>query len=699
MVLCVALTDVPNVEHQNIAIFFIFSRAGCDKAAAMVARSFMGPRDPNLVSMGEFDEFDNSTANPKKRKKSRQRGRPRSTVQDDHGRDFRSRDFLSEDIFLSMMDEDDSQMAPSSEAGSPLSESRLQYYGKVGLLSYEQVLDVASKVAAFNRSNGEIAFNDDLIEQYLLGVGSHHAGMLPAHKSFVEVLFQHQLMKAVFATETLAAGINMPARSTAICALAKRGNKSSMELLETSNLLQMAGRAGRRGKDLDGTCVILATPFETHDDAAQILLGEIKPIASQFSPSYSLCVNLIARGAGTLDVARQLVSKSFAMWKRSQPSLSAVSNDADVLSKGDFLESLVPLLRVSEGDATSRFESGELRGLRALLEDRGGDLKRASKSLRGAKKTLELEEVTLSYLKTEYNEAKQSLLESSELSGDATDLLTQIKSQEKRVQNAANDLAHHPFSLISEIFNHAAKSETSVGRRLTTALTEARDGSDVDTGGELSPEEISSFAKAAVVTKRKGRKLSTTTEPETRDAWEDFVAMTKVLVEYGCLSLEGGDPSDSLRYEITEAGSHCGLLGFGNSLWVLVALGCVWGESDEVTPTSEESMGECSRTDADFILDILTSMTASQLAGYVACVIGENSRDTGPIVEQFQGLDLVQQQAVRKSVSLLDRFEGVQEECGVAQDFGGMMYVYATFGDNLSPYCSHLTGIFRRVPP
>jgi len=59
----------------------------------------------------------------------------------------------------------------------------------------------------------------------------------------------------------------MPARTTVVCALAKRGDSSAMNLLETSNLLQMAGRAGRRGMDTDGTCVIVATPFESQEDA------------------------------------------------------------------------------------------------------------------------------------------------------------------------------------------------------------------------------------------------------------------------------------------------------------------------------------------------------------------------------------------------------------------------------------------------
>jgi superfamily II RNA helicase len=153
-------------------------------------------------------------------------------------------------------------------------------------------------LCVFNSENEEIVFDELNVKQFLLGVGSHHAGMLPAHKSFVETLYRAQLMKVVFATETLAAGINMPARTTCICSLAKRGDGSTMNLLETFNLLQMAGRAGRRGMDTDGTCVILSTPFENEDDASKILISQIKPVASQFAPSYSLAVNLISQGQG-----------------------------------------------------------------------------------------------------------------------------------------------------------------------------------------------------------------------------------------------------------------------------------------------------------------------------------------------------------------------------------------------------------------
>ena len=121
---------------------------------------------------------------------------------------------------------------------------------------------------AFNTENEEINFDDETVENFLFGVGSHHAGQLPAHKAFVKALFRSQLMKVVFATEIIAAGINMPARSTVICSMAKRGGDTSMYLLETSNLLQMAGRAGRRSMDTDGACLkIVARPRGSHSNS------------------------------------------------------------------------------------------------------------------------------------------------------------------------------------------------------------------------------------------------------------------------------------------------------------------------------------------------------------------------------------------------------------------------------------------------
>jgi superfamily II RNA helicase len=247
------------------AIFFIFSRKGCDNAAEMLCESFKYEKDEDSNK-----RKDKEVRRSFKKLKGKGRGRGRrqqvmtddwdlndedlAMVQDDDGRNFRA-DLL--DQLLS--DEFDTAFGnplfTSDEDNSLLSEKNLQYYSEIGLLNYNQVREVASRVLAFNDGNPEIAFEDSKVDQLLCGVGSHHAGILPAHKAFVETLFRLELMKAVFATETLAAGINMPARTTVICAMAKRGDLG-MELLETANMLQMAGRAGRRGMDIEGACVV-----------------------------------------------------------------------------------------------------------------------------------------------------------------------------------------------------------------------------------------------------------------------------------------------------------------------------------------------------------------------------------------------------------------------------------------------------------
>ena len=148
----------------------------------------------------------------------------------------------------------------------------------------------------------------------LRGIASHHAGVLPAWKELVEELFQQGLVKVVFATETLAAGINMPARSTVITALSKR-TESGHRPLTASEFLQMAGRAGRRGLDRKGFVVTVQSRFEGAREAGQLATCPADPLASQFTPSYSMVLNLLQRYP--LSKARELVERSFGRYLAS----------------------------------------------------------------------------------------------------------------------------------------------------------------------------------------------------------------------------------------------------------------------------------------------------------------------------------------------------------------------------------------------
>lgn len=146
------------------------------------------------------------------------------------------------------------------------------------------------------------------IKFLLQGVASHHAGLLPSWKVLVEKLFQKGLIKVVFATETLAAGINMPARSTVISSISKRTDDGH-RMLTASEFLQMSGRAGRRGMDEVGYVTIVGTPFQSPQEVADLVLSDANPLESRFAPSYSMVLNLLQRF--TLDEAKELILKSF----------------------------------------------------------------------------------------------------------------------------------------------------------------------------------------------------------------------------------------------------------------------------------------------------------------------------------------------------------------------------------------------------
>ena len=147
----------------------------------------------------------------------------------------------------------------------------------------------------------------DQVDPLLRGIASHHAGLLPAWKELVERLFEMGLVKVVFATATLAAGINMPARTTVISALSKRTD-AGHAMLTPSEFLQIAGRAGRRGKDKVGYVVTIQSPFEGAKEAAFLATSDAEPLRSRFTPSYGMVLNLLQKN--TLAEAKELLEKA-----------------------------------------------------------------------------------------------------------------------------------------------------------------------------------------------------------------------------------------------------------------------------------------------------------------------------------------------------------------------------------------------------
>ncbi|WP_414543416.1 DEAD/DEAH box helicase [Nostoc sp. CCY0012] len=182
--------------------------------------------------------------------------------------------------------------------------------GDLWLVNNDESQILRRQIDDFLARNPEAGRSGQIAPLYR-GIAAHHAGILPAWKVLVEELFQQGLIKVVFATETLAAGINMPARTTVISTLSKRTD-SGHRLLNASEFLQMAGRAGRRGMDLQGHVVTVQTPFEGSKEAAYLATSKPDPLVSQFTPSYGMVLNLLQ--IHTLEQAKELIERSFGQY-------------------------------------------------------------------------------------------------------------------------------------------------------------------------------------------------------------------------------------------------------------------------------------------------------------------------------------------------------------------------------------------------
>lgn len=147
------------------------------------------------------------------------------------------------------------------------------------------------------------------------GVAAHHAGLVPAFKETVEELFSSGLLKVVFATETLALGINMPARTVVLESLSKF-NGETHELMQPGDYTQLTGRAGRRGIDHEGFGVVLHSPYVSLAQVTQIASIGSHPLRSSFRPTYNMAANLVANYARPR--ALELLSASFAQYQRQE---------------------------------------------------------------------------------------------------------------------------------------------------------------------------------------------------------------------------------------------------------------------------------------------------------------------------------------------------------------------------------------------
>ena len=211
------------------------------------------------------------------------------------------------------------------------------------------------------------------------GIAAHHAGMLPTFKEVVEELFVRGLVKAVFATETLALGINMPARSVVLEKLVKWNGETHADITP-GEYTQLTGRAGRRGIDVEGHAIVLWQPGLDAQAVAGLASTRTYPLRSSFRPSYNMAVNLV--GQVGRERAREMLESSFAQF---QADRAVVGLSRQVTRNLEGLEGYRTAMTCHLGD----FE--EYAELRRALKEREAELARAGSANRKAAAAASLE--------------------------------------------------------------------------------------------------------------------------------------------------------------------------------------------------------------------------------------------------------------------------------------------------------------------
>ncbi|MBK8459355.1 MAG: DEAD/DEAH box helicase [Micropruina sp.] len=230
-----------------------------------------------------------------------------------------------------------------------------------------------------------LGFNQ-FAEALRCGISAHHAGLLPAFKTCVEEAFGQGLVKVVFATETLALGINMPARSVVLEKLVKYNGEKHADITP-GEYTQLTGRAGRRGIDIEGHAVVLWQPGMDPRAVAGLASRRTYPLRSSFSPTYNMAVNMVA-GVGR-DRARILLEQSFAQYQSDRGVVglartvarnteqAAKNFAAAACDRGDFGEYARLRASISALEAESarqRRQDRRAESLTALLELQPGDV-------------------------------------------------------------------------------------------------------------------------------------------------------------------------------------------------------------------------------------------------------------------------------------------------------------------------------------
>ncbi|MFD6164372.1 DEAD/DEAH box helicase [Oerskovia sp. NPDC060287] len=216
-------------------------------------------------------------------------------------------------------------------------------------------------------------------ESLARGIAAHHAGMLPIFKEIVEDLFSKGLVKVVFATETLALGINMPARSVVLEKLVKWDGTSHVDMTP-GEYTQLTGRAGRRGIDVEGHAVVVDHPGLDPVALAGLASKRLYPLKSSFRPTYNMAVNLVAQVGR--ERARDVLETSFAQF---QADRGVVGLAKQAQAHAEALEGYAQAMTCDRGDFS------EYARLRRAIATREADLSKSAQRARRAQVVADFE--------------------------------------------------------------------------------------------------------------------------------------------------------------------------------------------------------------------------------------------------------------------------------------------------------------------
>jgi superfamily II RNA helicase len=473
--------------------------------------------------------------------------------------------------------------------------------GEFSLVNEQEAAELKVRIDEFLSRNPD-AGRAGQVEPLYRGIAAHHAGILPAWKGFVEELFQMGLVKVVFATETLAAGINMPARTTVISTLSKRTDRGH-RLLTASEFLQMAGRAGRRGMDTTGYVVTLQTPFEGAKEAAYLATAGADPLVSQFTPNYGMVLNLLQ--THSITEAKDLVERSFAQYLASlylRPQQQAITELTTELTKLDIQLAPVDAKQVASYEKLSERLKEERRLLKTLQTQ--AEEVRASEM---AEIVPYVTPGTLLYLKGKYVPVSSPVpvvVVSKEKGRGQFPFLVCLSVENRWYVATTTDVVGlHPEGITVKVESLQPPAELVLkpgqARRGTEETQAIASLIPVNTQPLVAPEVLAQqqvvdavsaqleahplrqWGNPSNLLKRQKRRLALQEEINERQAqfrgnqahhWQEFLNLIEILTAFGCLQ----------ELKPTALGQAAAAIRGDNELWLGLAL--MSGEFDHLDP-------------------------------------------------------------------------------------------------------------------